>query len=267
VSPPEEEARRLYLEPSRLQDRLSKSSEVVIWDVGLGAASNAMAVIEAHSGPGKIRIESFEIDLDPLRLALKNPHLFRHLRSPAPHALLRDARWGISQSTSGSAILSEIEWRLFEGDFMDRMKDAARPDVIFFDPFSPKVDAPLWSRECFRRIFAASRNDETMLMTYSVSTMVRAMLLAEGFYVGSGAASGPKSETTVAYRGRPGQDSGAKLLGAEWLQRWERSSAKVPTGLNSSEQATFEALVRSHPQFRNSGADHQDELGLLGRTQ
>ncbi len=250
VSPPEEEARRLYLEPSRLKERLQKRDEIVIWDVGLGAASNAMAVIEAHCGPGRIRMESFEIDLDPLRLALKNPHLFRHLRSPAPHALLRDGRWESSMDEPGDQSSGSIEWRLFEGDFLERMKEASRPDLIFFDPFSPKVDVPLWSRECFSRIFAACRDEGAMLMTYSVSTAVRAMLLSEGFFVGSGAASGPKSETTVAYRGRPDPDASSRLLGAEWLQRWERSSAKFPGGLDFSRHGEFESLIRSHPQFK-----------------
>ncbi|HOI90103.1 MAG TPA: tRNA guanosine(34) transglycosylase Tgt [Candidatus Rifleibacterium sp.] len=51
VNPPAEEANRLYVEQSGLAQRLLKNSQanntedLVIWDVGLGAASNAMAAV------------------------------------------------------------------------------------------------------------------------------------------------------------------------------------------------------------------------------
>ncbi|MEO6567489.1 MAG: tRNA guanosine(34) transglycosylase Tgt, partial [Opitutaceae bacterium] len=112
VNRPEEEANRLYVEQSCLATRLvvfrpastngvvrsgaerapsfatppaalvtdggSPADELVIWDVGLGAATNAMAVLrcfercQAEQGEGalrRLRLVSFECDLDPLRLA------------------------------------------------------------------------------------------------------------------------------------------------------------------------------------------------------
>lgn len=51
VNPPAEEANRLYVEQSGLAQRLLKNSQanntedLVVWDVGLGAASNAMAAV------------------------------------------------------------------------------------------------------------------------------------------------------------------------------------------------------------------------------
>ncbi len=48
-TPPMEEARSLYVEQSQLAARLSESNTpLVIWDVGLGAAANAMAAIECY---------------------------------------------------------------------------------------------------------------------------------------------------------------------------------------------------------------------------
>src|SRR5205807_5501832 len=47
-TPPMEEAQRLYIEQSNLAERLRLSESdapLVIWDVGLGAAANAMAAI------------------------------------------------------------------------------------------------------------------------------------------------------------------------------------------------------------------------------
>lgn len=246
VNPPEEEARNLYLLPARIEERLTRKDEVVIWDVGLGAATNAMSVISAHPevpAGKKIVIESFEIDLDPLRLALKHPHLFQHLRSPAPHALLKDGVW---MGHGGS-----LEWRLLEGDFLERMKDARKPDVIFYDPFSVKVDSRLWTGESLRALKSNLAGKPAMLMNYSVSTLFRAILLSEGFYVGAGAPTGPKAETTIAFSVAPVQDFEINsLLGSAWLQKWERSGARVPADLEGPEKAEFEAKVRNHRQFQ-----------------
>ena len=47
VTPPQEEAERLYVAQSGLRDRLrAQGDELVLWDVGLGAATNAMAAIQ-----------------------------------------------------------------------------------------------------------------------------------------------------------------------------------------------------------------------------
>ena len=49
VNDPAEEARSLYVEQSRLVDRVlqPEGPPLVVWDVGLGAAANAMAAIHA----------------------------------------------------------------------------------------------------------------------------------------------------------------------------------------------------------------------------
>src|SRR3954464_3026474 len=91
---PIKEARELYVEQSRLAERLREnptSGPLVLWDVGLGAAANATAAIEGHERamPSRpLSIFSFENDLDPLRLALEHETEFPHLRSASIRALL-----------------------------------------------------------------------------------------------------------------------------------------------------------------------------------
>ena len=89
-TPPAEEAQLLYVEPSRLAERLrdaASAEELIVWDVGLGAAANAMAAIRCYEaqaaagGPVRaMRVVSFEHDLDSLRLALVYNRDFRYLR-------------------------------------------------------------------------------------------------------------------------------------------------------------------------------------------
>src|SRR5687767_3777587 len=73
---PLREARELYVEQSRLAERLREpgSAPLVLFDVGLGAGSNAVAAREVaeQAGPGTrpLEIISFERDLGALELAL-----------------------------------------------------------------------------------------------------------------------------------------------------------------------------------------------------
>lgn len=245
VNPPQEEARNLYVLPSRLDERLQELDVVVIWDVGLGAAHNAMAVIHEFVDKdfkGKIHIVSFENDTDPLKLALRNAPLFPHLHHGAPHELLKHNEW---VSPKGN-----IQWTLIQGDFAQTFMGAKKPHVIFYDPFSMHTNTELWSEELFREIFRYTQGQEVQLLNYSASTAVRATLLAVGFYVGYGPATGPKSTTTVAFNDiNLAKKHGATLLGPEWLVRWERSDAKVARTLSTSDEQEFEAKIRRHPQF------------------
>jgi hypothetical protein len=67
---PVAEAEALYVKQLRLRQRLrSHEGEFVVWDVGLGAAANAMAVLRATSDlPCSLRIISFDRTLEPLDL-------------------------------------------------------------------------------------------------------------------------------------------------------------------------------------------------------
>jgi queuine tRNA-ribosyltransferase len=245
---PVSEARALYLEGARISDRLQESdntSPLIIWDVGLGAATNTMTCIAALEGlsnlPRAVQIVSFENDLDSLRLTLAHPRFFKHIRHAAPHELLRNSLW---QSAS-----APISWRLLEGDFALRFKEAPAPHVIWYDPFSSKVDSLLWHLPLLTEILQHCCDAATSLHTYSASTAVRSTLLGAGWWVGRGPGTGPKEDTTVAFSPAAHRCGiSHSLLDAAWLKRWERSDAKYP--LHTSPDLPFLDLIRQHPQFK-----------------
>jgi queuine tRNA-ribosyltransferase len=246
VNPPQEEALNLYVLPARIDERLKTVDELVIWDVGLGAAHNSMALIHEFVNrdfTGKIRIVSFENDTDPLKLALRNSQAFPHLHHAAPQELMKMNKW---VSPKGN-----IEWDLLHGDFSQTFQGAPKPHVIFFDPFSMQTNTELWSEEIFSRIFEKCQGNEVQLLNYSASTAVRATLLAVGFTVGYGPATGPKGTTTVAYTDASlAHKQGVTLLGQEWLSRWEKSDVKSARNLSKSDEEIFKEKIRQHSQFR-----------------
>jgi queuine tRNA-ribosyltransferase len=262
VNDPAEEARSLYVEQSRLLERLAEPATptaqtdlatqappLVVWDVGLGAAANAMAAIQAveqaygDAAPARrLTLVSFENDLDSLMLALRHPAWFKHLRHAAPRRLLAANRW-VSPTEN-------IEWQLLRGDFAANKFAAPLPDVIFFDPFSFKTDSALWTLMAFRELAKLLGPKAVELFTYTYSTSVRAAMLAAGFYVAKGRGTGPKAETTIGLTPLAAATAhGRELLGEEWLGKWRRSDAQAPMGVVANDESWREAVAK-HPQFK-----------------
>lgn len=250
---PMAEARRLYVEQARLAERLrAGSAPLILWDVGLGAAANALAAVETHSaltpaGPRRdLEIFSFENDLDSLHLAAAHRDRFPYLDHPAVTPLLADGRW------DGPG----IRWRVIPGDFCQTLTEAPAPEVIFYDMYSAKTSGPLWTLAHFQNLFAACAGRPAELFTYTVSTAARSALLAAGFWVARGRSAGAKEETTIALtpaaRATPPGDS-RTLLGPEWLTKWERSAARWPDWLSENSRDTFARAIEAHPQFAVTG--------------
>jgi len=191
-----------------------------------------------------VRLLSFERNLDPLILAAKHPGCLPHLRHGAPSKILTHGSWQHASKL--------LHWELLKGDFRDLVEAAEIPELIFYDPFSYKTDADLWTGEIFARIFARCAAKPAELYTYSASTAVRVALLSAGFFVGQGVGIGPKAETTIAFSraDSPAQHPLApRLLDQKWLARWRRSEAKFPATVSQEEKAQFAALIEGHQQF------------------
>ncbi len=255
-TPPMEEARRLYTEQARLSSRLMEQAEspLVIWDVGLGAAANAMAAIQCFESLGErpepirdLHILSFENDLDSLHLAFRNNDRFPYLRHAGPAAILEQGSWQ-SKAHNG------LRWTLLEGNFLDVIGDApSSPDLIFYDMFSGKTNAEAWTLSSFQKLFSACGERPAELFTYTCSTASRSAMLAAGFLVAQGCRTGDKLETTIALTAPATRDHHA-LLGSDWLAKWNRSTARYPADVLPQEYPDFENRILSHPQFQNQHA-------------
>ncbi len=260
-TPPMDEARSLYVEQSALRERLplrtgedpADAEALVVWDVGLGAAANAMAAIRCYEDAAAgepmrgLRIVSFETDLDPLRLALRHHRHFPYLRHSGPATLLATGEW-TSRTHAG------LEWRLHEGDFADTVAQAPfAPDLVFYDFFSVATNPEAWTLSAFERLHAACAGRAVELFTYTSSTAVRAALLGAGFWVARGRPTDGRPESTIALTASAADPAAGRrhdLLGPEWLQRWRRSHARFPSDVAAGEHAAFAERILGHPQFR-----------------
>ncbi|MGZ3408337.1 MAG: MnmC family methyltransferase [Polyangia bacterium] len=236
---PLREAELLYVRQSRLGERLrARADELTVFDVGLGAGSNALAArAESERAPAsaaRLLLVSFERDLGALALALEHPGAFGLDGEPglAARALLDDGEHATARTT----------WRLRRGELLDTLaREPSRADVVFWDPFSPRANPELWTVAAFAalRRAAAAR---CVLYTYSASTATRVALLLAGFAVGAGDAIGDKAETTAA---AVCVDDLLRPLERGWLKRLER--ADVPLPRDAPADAVARAIAA--PQF------------------
>lgn len=245
---PRREAELLYVRQTRLAERLVEPGgrPLAVLDVGLGAATNALVVIaRAEEIPRRrdLVLTSLERDDGALRLALAHPERFP----------LQAGQRGLLEEMLGRRRVERpgLRWTWLAGDALEALERLdARQDVVCFDPFSPEANPALWSVDALRR-FREVLAPGGVLSTYSASTRTRVTLLLAGFWVGAGAPAAVKKETTVASDGPAALDA---PLGARWLQRWRRSSARAPHGVPAL-TTEIEAAVLAHPQFSAARGD------------
>lgn len=225
-SGPAVEARRLYCEPARLAERLMQGGEgpLVLWDVGLGAGSNAVAawrVSEAlPASARRLEIVSFEQSPEALALAAQPENAadfgLEGGAGEAARALLAHGRHATARTV----------WRLVEGALPGTLatEPGGRSDVVFWDPFSPRANPELWTVAAFAALRCGCRAGAT-LHTYSGATATRSALLLAGYAVGLGGPAGTDRVATIA-----AVDAAdlARPLDRRWLERLGRSSAPFP---------------------------------------
>ncbi len=251
---PVAEARTVHVAGTRLAERAGglRGGPFVLWDVGLGAAANALTALEVLRAAAPlvtINLQSFDHTRAPLDFALANAAALAYPRGH--EETLRELR------DTGRATLPEGEWRWHLGDFPALLAGPTAlpaPHAIFYDPYSPAINPDMWTLEVFAALFGRLRPEAPCLLTtYTRSTAVRVTLLLAGFHVGVGGATGEKDETTVA-------TNAPALLDAPLTRRWLEKKVCASTnaaplraaagGYTRSPISEEDyARLQAHPQF------------------
>ncbi len=245
---PMAEAVTLHVRQQRLVERAALADgSLVIWDVGLGAAANAVAVLEAFANQpaGRVELHSFDQTTAPLAFALEHAEALEYL---APHidalaCLIEQGEWRTPS----------LRWYFHPGDFRTGMNAAPAPHAVLYDPYSPAANPGLWTLEHFTELRARLDPARPCLLTnYTRSTAVRVTLLLAGFFVGHGHATGEKDQTTIAANTLELLEA---PLDACWLERVRRSTRSAPlrvAGSPGNIAACDFAALAAHRQFATS---------------
>lgn len=271
---PVAEAEALYVRQLRLRERLQNHpGEFVIWDVGLGAAANALTVLRATRDIAcQIRLVSFDHTSEPLEFALKHAAELGYFGGYEKHLqeFLRDRQVSFQDGPQA------VNWEFHHGDFPTLISGSSRresapvsdgaglsqltlaaakfgpsPHAILFDAYSPARNPAMWTLPLFTNLFQLlDPQRPCALPTYSRSTILRVTLLLAGFFVGVGHATGEKEETTIA-----ANDLSliSEPLNRRWLGRARRSHSAEPMVEPVYRIAPLSAesweKLQAHPQF------------------
>jgi tRNA U34 5-methylaminomethyl-2-thiouridine-forming methyltransferase MnmC len=268
---PVAEAEALYVHQLRLRERLQNhAGEFVIWDVGLGAAANALTVLRATRDIAcQIQLVSFDHTLEPLKFALKHAADLGYFGGYETHL----EKFLVAHRVIFQDGPQSVNWEFYHGDFpalisrgcrdvgdrsskseiKNRKSKIPAPHVILFDAYSPARNPAMWTLPLFTNLFQMlDPQRPCVLPTYSRSTILRVTLLLAGFFVGVGHATGEKEETTIAANDL---NLISEPLDRRWLDRAKRSHRAEPMVEPVHRIAPLSAESReklsAHPQFKD----------------
>lgn len=258
---PVAEARAVHVTGTRLVERangLPAGERFVVWDVGLGAAANALtafrALAEGYRRSEPVVLCSFDRTPAALDFALENREALAY---PVGYeSELAGLREQGNVLVPMSATSAPLRWFVRWGNFPDLLAgstDDPPPHAIFYDPYSPMVNPEMWTLETFAALRKRTRPESPCLLTtYTRSTAVRVTLLLAGWFVGVGGATGEKDETTVAANALALLE---RPFTGNWLEKKVYASTNAaPLRIGSEgtrspiSEEDFERL-RQHPQF------------------
>lgn len=246
---PVREAQDLYVHPSGIAH--TSLEKVVIYDVGMGCAGQVLASWEAfRQNPLLKSLHVVSFDLDHLGLVALLENL-EHMPHAIPYSESIQNLIASHEIVVHESHQKTFKWTFLPGDFPEVLKEKRTylekhpAHHIFYDFFSPSVHPHLWHSSVFRSLYQlCCREHGGQLYTYCSATAVRASLLAAGFYVGYGSASGTNKTTTLAHTHLEALQNPLTL---RWKATFENSTKPYVPGEPESEHV--QSRLISHPQW------------------
>lgn len=175
------ESLHIFFNVNGLQKALEKGLNFSVLEIGFGTGLNLMLLADLHESIGSVSevkfysIESNLIDPDTAAKLnygsfLKNKYLMERL----------PGFFKASPGMNRFPVTENIELHLFNGLFDDFNEETLNADFILHDPFSPGVNAELWTAVAFAKL-RKHASDMTVLATYSSATKARTAMEQAGW--------------------------------------------------------------------------------------
>ena len=191
------ESEELYLSRSGIQEQWLEAKDLQVLDVGLGLGYNALTTITKWLGSaGSCSIGMLSLEI--------NESLVKHLaQGDGPWMEGWSDQWleiakslelqpsGLWQAEISHESGVKFQWSVQVGDSSKSPLPQLNLNYIWQDAFSPGKNSELWSPAWFKML-AESSHDNCVLMTYSVSRVVKDGLTEGGWDFERIPASGKK---------------------------------------------------------------------------
>ena len=191
-----EEAREKYCIPTKIKERAIQNQEITILDFAFGMGYNsAMAIALAKEANPHCKITVIGLENDPKiieKIQEVNPEIpgFEFYKEITAQNLTIESD---DKSVNVTVFLNDAQEAITE------IEDASI-DVVFYDPFSPKTQPEMWSKELFQEIKRVIKTTTGVLATYSCARMVRDNIKAAGLEFKDGPKVGRRGPGTLVWK-------------------------------------------------------------------
>ncbi|MCC5913023.1 MAG: tRNA (5-methylaminomethyl-2-thiouridine)(34)-methyltransferase MnmD [Balneolaceae bacterium] len=217
------ESRHVFFDSLSIPERLERGEPIQVFEMGFGTGLNLVLLkdyMERSGNRSEVTfnsVEAYPVESD----LVKGFDFGEELNAGNPQKWLETIFSELKKGLNRFEISEQLTLSLYIGTF-DEMPSPPQPVTdIFHDPFSPEVNAELWTPAVFHRIKTFCR-DDAMLATYCAASKARAAMAVGGWHTARKRGALGKREMTVASL-NPERLSGLKRLNDDRLrERFER---------------------------------------------
>src|SRR5690554_812497 len=195
------ESLHVFFESPGVIDFIKNNSEISILEVGFGTGLNFILLLDLCKKLNpQIEIKFYSIEAFPVDPQTASDFNFKeHLHFSELNDELPDlftnlkTGWNLKKPK----IDLNAELHLYYGTFKSFDLGDLTTDFMFHDPFSPEVNAELWTDSVFSTLKKNAKPD-TVLATYCAASKARGAMAAAGWKVARAAGALGKREMTLA---------------------------------------------------------------------
>lgn len=239
-----------FVKPSNLEKLLKLGKKVKILDVGFGLGYNvATAINFARKISNNPHLEIISVE--------KDANFINNIKNvDYPDSLSEEYKLILSLKEDRIEIGGKVVrcYRTYDGGISltvlmgegrelikSILEEGKKFDIVFYDPFSPKVNTEMWTVDMFKLI-SGMIDDEGTFLTYSGAIPVKVGLIEAGFKIGYVKPVGRRTPSIIATKkgeidavpqeeverliysefGVPYRDEGFSLTAKEIFENWEK---------------------------------------------
>ena len=193
------ESKIVFFETPGLVTALQERDHIAIFEMGFGTGLNLILLnnyLEQLENPPIVdfyTVEAFPVDPE----TAAKFDFGEELNQQNPGKLLQSVFSEADPGTNSFQISEYLTLNLFIGPFDDSPKPDQPVDYFFHDPFSPDVNAELWTPEVFQRLKTYA-DQSAVLSTYCAASSARAAMAVSGCKIARAPGALGKREMTLA---------------------------------------------------------------------
>lgn len=195
------ESRQVFFETAGVPAILEKKDQLTVFETGFGTGLNLILMLDYLSRTGsRCSVQYVSIEAYPIPATRAEDLDFGdELTIPEPGLLLRRIFSTLEPGWNCFEVSDQCTLHLFNGMFDDLtdLPEVKSAGLFFHDPFSPEVNAELWTREVFGKLLGMAEY-ESVLVTYCAASSARAAMAAAGWHVARAPGALGKREMTIA---------------------------------------------------------------------